>query len=115
LWGYIARGRAGHVEQRGFTGLAAAAAHIDRTEWPGPVIDAALQKISLDDLLRTAARLPNRTDGFSCQTPFFFAELGLADGRATEAKLLLSDAALACEPGSPEHIVAVTELERLGP
>jgi lipoprotein NlpI len=114
LWEYIARGRAGYFKPGGE--LEAAVAQIDRTRWPGPIVDAALLKISMEDLVRAAARLSDPADGFMCQTPFFIGELGLANGvLIKEVKSALSDAARACEPGSPEYIGAVTELERLGP
>lgn len=112
LWQYIARGRAGYFKPGGE--LEAAATQIDRTRWPGPIVDAALLKISIEDLFKVAARLSDPADGFLCQTPFFIGELGFANGVMTkEVKSALTDAANACKPGSPEYIGAITELERL--
>jgi lipoprotein NlpI len=107
LWRYLALGRLG---QDGAGELAANAARLNNKDWPYPVIDFYLGKVSLDALTSAAT-----TPAEHCHLAFYTGEWRLLRSQPMEAKLALQHAVDICPKVSALYEGAVAELKLLSP
>jgi lipoprotein NlpI len=105
MWLFVARAR------RGLDGSAQLAAQTQawpRGNWPYPVIQHMLGKISADD-----ARVAASNDDERCEADFYNGELLLPNGGGEPAKAALQRALGECPLGFVEREGAIAELMRL--
>ena len=109
LWLDIAGARAGLPSR-----LAAAAAKLDMTKWPAPVVRLYLGQSTLDDLLTATEDTDVEIKKARvCEAHFYAGELALRQGNKNEAKRLLGMALKECPVSYVEHDGAVAELKAL--
>jgi lipoprotein NlpI len=95
--------------------LAEAAAQIDMTKWPAPVIRLYLGQMTTDAVV-TAAADPDVSKQKSqvCEANFFGGELALQQGKKDEATRLFRRAEEGCPKDSFQLVAANDELKALG-
>ena len=110
LWLYIISNR-NHLSGQ----LLEAAKGVDMTNWPAPVVQLYLKKITPDALL-AAADVPDaeRKKGQVCEANFYTAELDLLQGTNDEAIALFRHVATDCPKSLNVWQDAVAELKTLG-
>ena len=97
------------------SGLAEAAAEIDTTKWPAPVIRLYLGQMTPEAVFAAAADLdPFKQKSQVCEANFFNGELALQQGRKDEATRLFGIAAEGCPKDSFQLTAANAELKALG-
>ena len=111
LWVHLARQRLG---QDNAANLAAQAATLDLSKWPGPVLKFYLGRMTAAEM-RAAAADPDaeKTKGQVCEANFFEGERELWRGDKAAAVRLLLAARDGCPTNYYEHDAAVAELGRL--
>ena len=109
IWLHFVRTRMG---QDDVNDLAARAAEIDRTKWPGAVIDLYLGIVSPEVVSAAILSGENRSVQRRriCEINFYLATFYLQRG-APEARTNLNDAVSNCSPGSIELAAAKAELQ----
>jgi tetratricopeptide (TPR) repeat protein len=108
LWLFIARARAG---EDGAVELAVNAARLKTKDWPSPVIDLYVGRLSLE-AMRAAATNPAQR----CAAEFYTGEWHLLQGNARAARSALTAAtAPTFSKSSKEYSGALAELKRLKP
>ena len=110
LWRDIADTRS-HRPSR----LADAAARIDMTQWPAPVIRLYLGQMTPEAVLAAADNPDADTkNGRMCEANFYTGELQLQQGKTDDATRLFRLAAASCPKGFVEFDGATAELKALG-
>jgi lipoprotein NlpI len=111
LWLYLATSRA---DQSAHAGLEANAAKVKLTDWPGPVIQMYLGKMTTAQLLSAASDPDAEKDrGQHCEAYFYLGEQALIAGRRTEAKRLFQQSIDTGVTSFVEYAGAQSELKRL--
>jgi lipoprotein NlpI len=105
IWRYLARERAG---ESGATELEANAARLKSNDWPRPVIELYLGKISPVQLLSIADKPEQR-----CEAQFYIGELSLLQGDRASAANAFQAVTDTCPKLSFEYVAAVAELKRM--
>ena len=109
LWFEVAARRNGIAGR-----LDEAVAEIDRTVWPGPIVDHYRGQLSREALLAAAGDAgPKDVIGRTCEAAFFAGELAIVEGDGNEARMLLERAQEICPSNYVEHTAAGVELEAL--
>jgi lipoprotein NlpI len=99
----------------GTSHLREAAAKLDMSKWPAPVIKMLLgQKTSAEALADAITGDPVQTSGQVCEANFYTAELDRLQARNKEAVRLYRLAARTCPKGYIEYRGAVAGLRALG-
>lgn len=113
LWLYVTQSKAGKT---GRATLEQNAGQIDRTVWPGQVVDLILGKTTTAAVL-SAASAPNTYKDRSqrCEAYFFLAENALIAGRRIEARRLFQQALATGATWEIQYAGAKEELKRLQP
>jgi lipoprotein NlpI len=95
--------------------LARAAAGVDMTVWPGPVLKLFLEQTTVSEVF-TAAGSPNAgvTKNQLCEANFYTGELALQKGSKDEAIRLFRLAVGGCQHDYPEWAAAKAELKTFG-
>ena len=110
LWYAMAADRATALDQ---AILAKHVRAIDRDNWPGPLLELYLGKLTLDRVTAKAGDRNPQTDGEQkCELSFYLAEWNLARGMADTAKPLLENAVNNCPHNFLEYRAAVSEQRR---
>jgi lipoprotein NlpI len=95
--------------------LAEAAAQIDMTKWPAPVIRLYLGQMTPEAVIAAAADLDaSKQKSQVCEANFFSGELALEQGKKDEATRLFRIADGGCPKDSFQLIAANDELKALG-
>jgi lipoprotein NlpI len=101
--------------RRGLPGPVDAGGSIDRTAWPGQVLDLLAGTMTADALLAAAADPdPRKQRGRICEAHFYSAALLLLQGKPSDAKPLLQAAGADCPRDFTEWDAARAELAALG-
>lgn len=92
------------------------ATRLDLKEWPGPLVQLYLDKITPEDVLAMARHNKPKKDGEQrCEATFYIAEYHLGKGNRTAALTQFRAAEEICKPhGFTEYYGAKAELKRLG-
>ena len=86
---------------------------IDEDNWPGPLLELYLGKLTVSQVETKAADRNPQTDGQQkCELSFYLAEWNLARGKGDAAKPLLENAVNNCPHNIMEHSAAVIEQRR---
>jgi len=111
LWLYLSTARDGHSAR---AALEANAAQVKLADWPGPVVQTYLGKMTTAQLL-TAASDPDaeKDSGQHCEAYFFLGEQALIAGRRIEAKRLFQQSIDTGVTSFVEYDAAQAELKRL--
>jgi tetratricopeptide (TPR) repeat protein len=112
LWLHLARRLAGQADDA--QEFAHNAAEVDLKEWPRPLVDFYLGKLTKDQLLEVSASATSRRSDNppACSTYFFLGEEAMLH-RDPTARDLLSKALEICPTITAEHRMAADSLERL--
>lgn len=113
LWRFLSRARAGAPDDQE---LQRFAAEFDAKQWPGPVVDFFLGRITADELRAAAAKGDSEyLAQQACEADFYIGEYELSRNNGKAARQLLQRVAETCPPTYHEHerITAVAELKRL--
>jgi lipoprotein NlpI len=95
--------------------LAAAAARLDMTEWPAPIVRMFLGELTSAAVLAAADDPdPLTRRGLLCEANFYSGELALVRGDVATARRLLETAARDCPLDYVEAAAAKAELKALG-
>jgi tetratricopeptide (TPR) repeat protein len=105
IWSYLARERAG---ENGAAELAANAVRLKTTEWPYPVIELYLGRLSLAQVQSAVSNAEER-----CEAQFYGGEWHLLRRNRTEAATALQTAVDTCPKGFFEYSGALADLKRL--
>jgi lipoprotein NlpI len=110
---YLAKARGGDVDRES---LAANAAQLNLTRWPGPVIGLFLGQITPEALV-AAAQDPDPTTQRErqCEAYFYAGEHFLIQGQRAPAVQMFQSAVATGVTSLFEHSSAKAELRRLGP
>ena len=113
LWLYLAASRAGQNAQ---ADLETNAAKLNLTNWPGPVVQLYLGKITSAEFL-TAATISDAKKNREqhCEAYFYLGEQALIAGRRIEARRLFQQSIDTGVTNFDEYDGAQTELKRLPP
>jgi lipoprotein NlpI len=113
LWLYLAASRAGQNSQ---ADLETNAAKLNLTNWPGPVVQLYLGKITSAEFL-TAATISDAKKNREqhCEAYFYLGEQALIAGRRIEARRLFQQSIDTGVTNFDEYDGAQTELKRLPP
>jgi lipoprotein NlpI len=113
IWLYFINRRLGSPDT---TQFAAQIARTDPAQWPAPVAQYYLGRLSQDSLFALSANtnsLAMRDQ--RCAVSFYLGEELIVKKRLAEAKRRFEEAKLGCPPSSTEYEGAVAELRRLEP
>jgi len=111
LWLYLSTARAGLSAR---AGLEANAAQVKLADWPGPVVQTYLGKMTTAQLLSAAANPDAQKDREQhCEAYFYLGEQALIAGRRTEAKRLFQQSIDTGVTSFVEYAGAQSELKRL--
>jgi lipoprotein NlpI len=111
LWLYVSESRAG---QDARSVLEMDTAQIDRTAWPGQLVDLFLGKATPEAILAAASDpSPHKNQSQLCEADFFLGEHALLDGKRTEARRLFQQAIDTGATWELQFAGAQTELKRL--
>jgi lipoprotein NlpI len=95
--------------------LAEAAAQIDMTKWPAPIIRLYLGQMTPEAIIAAAAEPEaSKQESQVCEANFFSGELALQQGKKDEATRLFRIADEGCPKDSFQLIAAKDELKALG-
>jgi len=108
LMQYLASVRAGENRERARDELAQAAAKLEGSEWPIPLVDLYLGKRSFDAALGEASKPEER-----CEAQFYIGQWHLVRGNRAPALNALRTAVDTCPKDFVEYQGAVVELKRL--
>jgi lipoprotein NlpI len=110
LWYAMTADRAASLDQ---AILAKHVRDIDEDNWPGPLLELYLGKLTVDQATAKAADRNPQTDGeHKCELSFYLAEWNLARGNGDAAKPLLENAVQNCPQSFREYGAAVIEQRR---
>jgi tetratricopeptide (TPR) repeat protein len=111
IWLHTARSRAGQDDRQE---LMANARNVDRTRWPGPLIDLHLGSRKLDDLLASVGAVPSTAEQRkqACDIKFYGAQFLFEKGNRIEAQKLWRQVERDCPQGTIEQSTARAELKR---
>jgi len=108
---YLSAARAG---VKGTEALSAGAAKVDRSAWPGPVIDALLGRAAPDAVLAAAAQGdPAGRSGRECEAHYYLGEIALLKGDKATARSHFEKAVATGARDYVEYDAAKAELARL--
>jgi lipoprotein NlpI len=111
----MSRARAGHEDAQEFR---ANVAKVDRSEWPGPLVDVLTGESTVErvgDIAKSSEVEKTRRERL-CDARVYFGLLQLTAGDKGEARKLFEAAAADCPPGRAEvaeRAVAKMELKHL--
>jgi lipoprotein NlpI len=109
LWREIVASRSGQPSQ-----LAEAAAQLDMTKWPAPIVNLFLGSATSEQVLGAADDSdPKKREAQMCETNFYSAELALQRGAKDDAQRLFDRAAADCPKTFVERHAANVELAAL--
>ena len=113
LWRYIVRAKNGEVTiaMREFS---EGADKVAKDDWPGPIVQFFLGKITEAELFAAAENPARRKGPQLCEASFYAAEIKLLNGNSKDAIPLLKSAEKDCPSGFVERRAASAELKRLG-
>jgi len=117
LWRYLAQRRAGLLEaaEAHLVRDAPRAAPKDPRDWPAPLLDLYLGRVSLADIQAVAVEGDEKQrSARRCELDFFAGELLLVQGQPAAGLPLVQSAATACQAESFHAIAARAELLRNG-
>jgi lipoprotein NlpI len=106
LWLYLAQARLG--SEAALTNLEMNAKDAKSTEWPSPLLEMFLRRLTPE-----AALVAARSPGERCEAQFYFAEWLLLRGKDNEAREPLHAAIDACPETFVEFRAAEAELKRI--
>ena len=110
LWLAVAKERVSSDDSE----FRAAAAKVDLSKWPGPLLNLYLGKTAPEDALKAAATGDAAIEkGQTCEADFYVGEWQLIQRRADAAKPLLAQAASSCAHEFVELVAANAELGRI--
>jgi lipoprotein NlpI len=113
LWLYIARMRAGENARAELERFAAGAS---LSQWPGPIIEMMLERISPDVLLDSTINTDEQKEkDRSCEAFFYVGEYYLLKGDRVAASRAFRAALATGVTDFLEYVRAGAELKRLGP
>ena len=113
LWLYVTQSRAGKNAR---ATLEQDAGQIDRTAWPGPLVDFFLGKTTSAAVLALAADpSPHEDKSHHCEAYFYLAEDALKQGRRSEAKRLLQQSIDTNAIWELQYAASKEQLKRLRP
>jgi lipoprotein NlpI len=109
IWLHFLRARTGQDDSKD---LSARAAEIDRTKWPGAMIDLYLGVVGPDVIRAALLSGGNRSAQRRriCEIDFYLATFYIQRGASAEARTNLNDAVSNCSPGTIELAAAKAEL-----
>jgi tetratricopeptide (TPR) repeat protein len=109
IWLHLARARAGQNDR---SELARNSAGIDRSNWPGPLLDLHLGSVSREAISGAALSSGDvkARRNRACQIEFYLATWDLEQGARDQAQQHLRTAADVCPLGSVERLAAEAEL-----
>ncbi len=111
LWRAMSQARAGASYG---TELAANAAVLDLTQWPGPIVKVYLGQMSLSDALHATASDDRATlKKRACEADFYIGEWNLQHDDKSEASFLFQSARDNCPTDFVERDAALAELGRM--
>lgn len=110
LWLHLARKRLGQDDTKD---LAERSAKADPSQWPSPILEFYMGKITADQLMAAASSDANNQTGQLCEASFFAGEDALLHRRRAAAKALLQAAQDRCPKTNLHYDAAAAELKRL--
>lgn len=113
LWLFLARSRSG---ENGRPDLETAAARLDLSEWPGPMIAVYLGRVTSDDVLRAGLGSGDEETlrGRACEAYYFQGQQGLVQGAPDRAAAAFEKAVATGMTNYNQYVGATVELARLG-
>lgn len=110
LWYALAADRAGALDRKA---LAAHARKIDSDDWPGPLVELYLGKLTAERAESAAADRNTQIDAqHKCEAYFYLAEWQLAAGDRDGAKARLDQAVATCPHDFLEYSASMLEQKR---
>lgn len=112
IWLHMANLHLGQNDTQEFTSLMAKA---DSVQWPAPVAQFYLGKLSADQLLALAAKSDSKTQSDqTCAAAFYIGEQLLSQKKTADARRRFEVAKSSCPKVWTEYQGAVSEIDRLG-
>lgn len=112
LWLHLARAKAGTDDA---AELQANAGRVNRTVWPGPLVDYLTGKADAAAVLAKASAAEGKTKtSQTCEAQMFLGQDDLAKGRKAQGMDRLQAAARACESATSEARLIRADLQRSG-